>query len=62
MSKLSFFSIAIGIQDEVGWNLLLEVLVAYKYYKLVRSRKSSKRCLDTLIRKLWVIAWDVKKE
>ncbi len=53
-------------QADIGWNLFLEgwiakewELVQQAYYQLIQSRRTGKRWLISIIKKLWQVAWDM---
>jgi hypothetical protein len=57
---------AIEAQSSLGWQALLEGCVAsdwaaiqQKYYEWIGSRRSGRRWVSMLIRKLWEVAWDL---
>jgi|NOAtaT_6_FD_contig_81_301931_length_1652_multi_2_in_0_out_0_3 hypothetical protein len=59
-------SLAFDIQSDIGWNLLLEGWIAYEreflqssHYALIGSRKSGRRWLIQVIKKLWLVSWDM---
>ena len=56
-------------QDKMGWDAAFEgnwhidwIEVQQRYYQFVGSRRTGKRWLVSLIKKLWDIAWDLWKD
>jgi hypothetical protein len=61
-----FLREAIDQQKSMGWNLMLEgwmaaewELVQQAYYTFLKSRRTGKRWLISIIKKLWQVAWDL---
>jgi len=59
-------SLAFDIQSDIGWNLLLEGWITYEWeflqsshYALIGSRKSRRCWLIQVVKKLWLVSWDV---
>ncbi len=64
--RMTDVSSAFDIQSDIGWNLLLEGWIAYEreflqssHYALIGSRKSGRRWLIQVIKKLWLVSWDM---
>ena len=60
------FRPVIGIQDAIGWNCFFQGFWALEwegaqsaYLQSIKSRRSPKRWLTSVITKLWDIAWDM---
>jgi hypothetical protein len=61
-----FLREAIDQQKSMGWNLMLEGLMAAEwelvqqaYYMFIMSRRTGKHWLVSIIKKLWQVAWDL---
>mgnify|MGYP000032035169 CR=1 FL=1 len=66
MSYTSNISLATEQQNDIGWQAMAKgwtteewAIIQQEYYKLIGSRKTGKRWLVEIIKKLWLIAWDM---
>ena len=66
MSYTSNISLATEQQNDIGWQAMAKgwtteewAIIQQEYYKLICSRKTGKRWLVEIIKKLWLIAWDM---
>jgi len=62
----SNLAVAVDMQTDIGWSLAIERWLTFEwaeqqvaYYRSINSRRSRRRWLIALIRKVWLIAWDL---
>jgi hypothetical protein len=62
---IPFLRSVVSTQDALGWQPLLQGGLAFEwqfaqqsYFKSLRSKKSGRRWVSALVRKLWTVAWD----
>ena len=62
----SSLKVSMDQQNDIGWQSFLEGWIAMdwecvqqEYYDFLKSRKTGKRWIIALIKKLWLVAWDL---